>query len=43
MEFTHVTFAGPPIDDPQIVTRLPANLAGLLQQINGSAAISSFV
>ncbi len=35
MELDHVTFTGPPIDDPDILTRLPAELAGLLGQLNG--------
>lgn len=35
MELDHVTFVGPPIDDGKILAKLPANLAGLLQQLNG--------
>lgn len=35
MHLTHVTYAGPPIDDVEILTRLPKGLAGLLQQLNG--------
>jgi hypothetical protein len=35
MELDHVTFMGPPIDDEEIVAKIPTNLAGLLQQLNG--------
>lgn len=35
MERDHVNFVGPPIDDGEILAKLPANLAGLLQQSNG--------
>jgi hypothetical protein len=35
MELDHITFVGPPIDDPEIFAKLPANLAGLLEQLNG--------
>jgi hypothetical protein len=35
MQLDHVTFVGPPIDDAELLARLPKNLAGLLQQING--------
>ena len=35
MELDHVTFVGPPIDDGEILAKIPANLAGLLQQLNG--------
>lgn len=35
MEFKHVTFIGPPLDDAELLTRLPANLAELLEQVNG--------
>jgi hypothetical protein len=35
MELDHVTFVGPPIDDGEILAKVPANLAGLLQQLNG--------
>jgi hypothetical protein len=35
MELDHVTFVGPPIDDHEILAKIPANLAGLLQQLNG--------
>ena len=31
----HVTFVGPPIDDGEILGKIPAGLAGLLQQLNG--------
>jgi hypothetical protein len=30
MELDHVTFVGPPIDDREILAKMPANLAGLL-------------
>jgi hypothetical protein len=35
MELDHVTFVGPPLDDGEILAQIPANLAGLLQQLNG--------
>jgi hypothetical protein len=35
VELKHVTFTGPPLDDEELLARLPANLAGLLGQING--------
>lgn len=35
MQLEHVTFTGPPLDDGDLLVRLPANLAGLLRQING--------
>jgi len=35
MELESVTFFGPPLDDEELLQRLPANLAGLLRQING--------
>ena len=35
MELEQVTFVGPPIDDPEILERLPSSLSGLLRQING--------
>jgi hypothetical protein len=35
MNLDHVTFTGPPIDDAELLDRLPTNLAGLLRQING--------
>jgi hypothetical protein len=35
MELSGVTFTGPPIDDREILARLPAELAGLLRQLNG--------
>lgn len=35
MQLEHVTFTGPPLDDGDLLARLPANLAGLLLQING--------
>ena len=35
MKLEHVTFTGPPLDDGDLLVRLPANLAGLLRQING--------
>lgn len=35
MKLEHVTFTGPPLDDGHLLDRLPANLAGLLGQING--------
>lgn len=35
MQLEHVTFTGPPLDDGDLLDRLPANLAGLLRQING--------
>lgn len=35
MQLEHVTYTGPPLDDGDLLDRLPANLAGLLRQING--------
>lgn len=35
MQLEHVTFTGPVLDDGDLLARLPANLAGLLRQING--------
>lgn len=35
MKLEHVTFTGPPLDDEELLNRLPGNLAGLLRQING--------
>ena len=35
VELNNVTYSGPPIDDSEILARLPSNLAGLLNQING--------
>ncbi len=35
MELQHVTFIGPTLDDPELFARLPANMAKLLEQING--------
>jgi hypothetical protein len=35
MELDYVTFVGPPLDDGEILAKIPANLAGLLQQVNG--------
>ena len=35
MQLEHVTFTGPPLDDPALLELLPSNLAGLLKQING--------
>jgi hypothetical protein len=35
MELTHVTFQGPPIDDPEILKELPRELRHILLQING--------
>ncbi len=35
MQLTNVTYRGPAVDDRDILTRLPASLASLLEQING--------
>jgi hypothetical protein len=35
MKLEHVTFVGPPMDDADILARLPPDFAGLLQQLNG--------
>lgn len=35
MQLAHVTFVGPPIDDRDLLSNLPKNLADLLEQING--------
>jgi hypothetical protein len=34
-ELTHVTFQGPPIDDPEILDEIPKDLSHILRQING--------
>src|ERR1051326_1193548 len=38
MELGQVAYAGPAIDDPAILDRLPAGLVGLLHRVNGFAA-----
>lgn len=35
MKRDHVTFIGPPLDDQKLLEKLPSELAGLLEQING--------
>lgn len=35
MDLGHITFQGPPIDDREVLARLPEDLAGLLDQLNG--------
>ena len=35
MQLEQVTFTGPRLTDGDLLVRLPANLAGLLPQING--------
>jgi hypothetical protein len=35
MGLEHVTWTGAPLDDEDLLVRLPADLAGLLRQING--------
>jgi hypothetical protein len=35
LKLDRVTFVGPPIDDGEILAEMPANLADLLQQLNG--------
>jgi hypothetical protein len=35
VELKHRTFTGPPLDDEDLLVRLPADLAGLLRQVNG--------
>lgn len=35
MEITHLTYQGPPIDDFSTLEKLPAELRGLLQHVNG--------
>jgi hypothetical protein len=35
VQLEQVTFTGPPLTDGDLLVRLPANLAGLLRQING--------
>lgn len=35
MDLDHITFVGPPVDDEEILAKVPANLAGLLRQLNG--------
>jgi hypothetical protein len=35
MELDHITFVGPPIDDREILAKLPDDLTGLLEQLNG--------
>lgn len=38
MTFAHVSYIGPPIDDPGLLGELPAELAGVLGQANGRIA-----
>ncbi|WP_425073722.1 hypothetical protein [Sagittula sp. S175] len=35
MELDHIAWTGPAIDDPDLLDQLPAQLVGLLQQVNG--------
>jgi hypothetical protein len=35
MELTGITYEGPPIDDAELLPRLPADLVKLLKQVNG--------
>jgi len=35
MDLADVTFVGPPIDDGEILAKVPGDLAGLLRQLNG--------
>jgi hypothetical protein len=35
VELNNLTFTGPPLDDEDLLARLPTNLADLLRQING--------
>ncbi len=38
MEFDHVTYQGPAIDDDAVLEELPEELASILQQVNGVIA-----
>jgi hypothetical protein len=40
MDFPHLTYSGPPIDDPEILARVPAELMALLNERNGLIALS---
>ena len=40
MQLQQINWSGPPVDDEEILARLPANLAGLLRQINGFVQFS---
>lgn len=35
MQLAHMTFVGPALDDAELLARLPPNLRGLLEQVNG--------
>ena len=35
MELNNITYHGPPIDDPELLERVPESLAGLLNSLNG--------
>lgn len=35
MELNHITYQGPPVDDPELLERLPESLAALLNSLNG--------
>jgi len=38
MKFEGVTFTGPPVDDPEILKAVPADLRRFLEQVNGLIA-----
>src|SRR4051812_2832298 len=38
MRLDHTTYVGPPIDDGEVLNRLPADLARLLHEVNGFIA-----
>ena len=38
MTFEHITFVGPPVDDPALIDELPSELADVLRQTNGLIA-----
>lgn len=39
MDFPHLTYSGPPIDDPELLGRLPAELVSILEERNGMVAL----
>ena len=40
MDFPHLTYSGPPIDDAEILARIPNDLAAYLRERNGFIALS---
>ncbi len=40
MDFPHLTYSGPPIDDAELLDRLPVELVSILEERNGVVALS---